>query len=218
LFEDRDVIAVDKPAGVTAQPTPSRAGESLVDQVTTHLGRDAGMVHRLDRETSGITIFGKSKDATSALAEAFRHRKAEKRYLAVTGPGMPKEGTIDLPLSKDPSRPGRWRASNRANGLPAQTAYALLYDGRFCIVSLHPRTGRTHQLRAHLTALGCPILGDVRYGGATSLGDLPAPRCLLHAFELRLPHPSTGAELVLKSPVPEDLVRFFAAANLDVPH
>ncbi|MFL5321618.1 MAG: pseudouridine synthase, partial [Myxococcaceae bacterium] len=88
LFEDRDVIAVDKPAGVTAQPTPSRAGESLVDQVTAHLGRDAGMVHRLDRETSGITIFGKSKDATSAVAEAFRHRKAEKRYLAVTGPGM----------------------------------------------------------------------------------------------------------------------------------
>lgn len=217
LFEDDAVIAVDKPAGVTAQATAAREGESLLDMVQKHLGREAGLVHRLDKETSGVTVFGKTAAATTALAEAFREGKAEKRYFAITGPGLPAEGVIDLPLSKDPSRPGRWRATKRANGIPAVTEFKTVHAGRFCIVSLHPKTGRTHQLRAHLTALGCPILGDKRYGGASELGNWSAPRCLLHAERLTLPHPTTGKPLLLISPVPEDLAVFFRAANLDLP-
>src|SRR5215217_947821 len=111
LHEDADVLAVDKPAGLNAQPTEARVGASLVDQVSGYLGREAGLVHRLDRETSGVTVFGKTPQATSALAAEFREGRARKRYVAATAPGLPESGTVDLPLSKDPSRPGRWRAT-----------------------------------------------------------------------------------------------------------
>lgn len=218
LFEDDELIAVDKPAGITAQPTEGRVGESLVDLVSARLGRPAGLVHRLDRETSGVTVFGKTGTATSALAAEFREGQVHKRYVAATGPGLPESGTVELPLSKDPSRPGRWRASSTANGVPALTDFRTLHSGEaFCLVELLPRTGRTHQLRAHLTALGAPILGDARYGGAAQAGGIPAPRCLLHAQALELAHPRTGALLRIEAPVPEDLRRFFTAAGVPVP-
>lgn len=193
LFEDEDVIAVDKPAGVTAQPTPGRVGDSLVDLVSARLGHEAGLVHRLDKETSGVTVFGKHPAATSRLAAAFREGRAKKQYLAVTAPGLPASGRITLPLSKDPSRPGRWRASERANGVPAETHYTRLADGAVSLVHLLPQTGRTHQLRAHLAGIGHPIVGDRLYGGASG------PRCLLHAWKLEL----DGLSLV--APVPADL-------------
>jgi 23S rRNA pseudouridine1911/1915/1917 synthase len=218
LFEDADVLAVDKPAGVNAQPTEGRVGGSLVDLASAHLGREAGLVHRLDKETSGVTVFGKTSEATSALAGEFREGHARKRYLAATGPGLPPSGTVDLPLSKDPSRPGRWRATRAANGVSAETDFRTLYSSRdFCLVELLPRTGRTHQLRAHLTALGAPILGDARYGGAATAAGLSAPRCLLHARALELRHPGTGKPLYLESPVPEDLLRFFTQAGVTAP-
>lgn len=218
LHEDADVLAVDKPAGLNAQPTEARVGASLVDQVSGYLGREAGLVHRLDRETSGVTVFGKTPQATSALAAEFREGRARKRYVAATGPGLPESGTVDLPLSKDPSRPGRWRASRAANGVPALTHFRTLYAGpEFCVVELLPQTGRTHQLRAHLTALGAPILGDSRYGGAARAGGVEAARCLLHAQALELAHPATGAPLRVEALVPEDLLRFFTLAGVAVP-
>jgi 23S rRNA pseudouridine1911/1915/1917 synthase len=218
LYEDAEVIAVDKPAGVTAQPTEGRVGGSLVDLVGAHLGHEAGLVHRLDRETSGVTVFGKTAQATSALAAEFREGRARKRYVAATGPGLPPSGTVDLPLSKDPSRPGRWRATRAANGVPALTDFRTLHSGpEFCVVELLPQTGRTHQLRAHLTALGAPILGDARYGGAPRAGGVEAARCLLHAQGLELGHPRTGRVLRVEAPVPEDLLRFFTAAGVAVP-
>ncbi len=218
LFEDAELVAVDKPAGVTAQPTEGRVGDSLVDLVSAHLGHPAGLVHRLDRETSGVTVFGKTVAATSALAAEFREGRARKRYVAATAPGLPASGTVDLPLSKDPSRPGRWRASRTANGVPALTDFRTLYAGDdFCLVELLPHTGRTHQLRAHLTALQAPILGDKRYGGAATAGGLSAPRCLLHAQALELAHPRTGQLLRFEAPVPEDLRRFFDQARIVTP-
>ncbi|ATB45838.1 RluA family pseudouridine synthase [Corallococcus macrosporus] len=218
LYEDADVIAVDKPAGVSAQPTEGRVGDSLVDLVGAKLGRAAGLVHRLDRETSGVTVFGKTAEATSALAAEFREGRARKRYVAATGPGLPPSGTVDLPLSKDPSRPGRWRATRAANGVPALTDFHTLFAGpAFCVVELLPRTGRTHQLRAHLTALGAPILGDARYGGAARAQGVEAARCLLHAQALELGHPRTGEALRIEAPVPEDLMRFFLAAGVEPP-
>jgi len=218
LFEDDWLIAVDKPPGITAQPTEGRVGDSLVDLVSARLQRPAGLVHRLDRETSGVTVFGKTPPATTALAEQFREGVARKRYVAATGPGLPPSGTVDLPLSKDPSRPGRWRASAAANGVPALTDFRTLYAGTdFCLVELLPHTGRTHQLRAHLTALQAPILGDSRYGGAAQAGGLSAPRCLLHAQALELAHPRTGQPLRVEAPIPEDLQRFFTAAKLAPP-
>jgi len=219
LHEDADVLVVDKPAGVTAQPTVGRVGDSLVDRVSAHLGRPAGLVHRLDRETSGVTVFGKTAQATTALAAEFREGRARKRYLAATGPvQLAAQGSVDLPLSKDPTRPGRWRASRAANGIPAYTDYRVLHAGtEFCLVELLPRTGRTHQLRAHLTALGAPILGDKRYGGASQAGEIAVPRCLLHAQALELAHPRGGKPVRFEAPVPEDLARFFAVSGVVAP-
>jgi 23S rRNA pseudouridine1911/1915/1917 synthase len=201
VYEDGQVLAVDKPAGVTAQPTPGRVGDSLLDLASAYLGRPAGLVHRLDRETSGLTVFGKSREATSRLAREFREGRAVKQYLAAAAPGLPPEGVIALPLSRDPSRPGRWRASAQANGLSAETRFRRLFEGPVCGVALFPRTGRTHQLRAHLAALGHSIVGDALYGG------LPGPRCLLHARRLQV----LGLELA--APLPEDFVALRQAAD-----
>jgi 23S rRNA pseudouridine1911/1915/1917 synthase len=201
LHEDRDVIAVNKPAGVTAQPTPGRVGDSLLDLVSQHLGFEAGLVHRLDRETSGVTVFGRNPRATSSLAAEFREGRAKKEYLAVVPSGIDAEGTIDLPLSRDPSRPGRWRASRQANGIDALTHFTRLDDdGEQAVVALFPQTGRTHQLRAHLAGIGFPILGDALYGGAD------AARCLLHARKLDL----EALQLAFEAPVPSDVKRFWA--------
>ncbi len=192
LFQSDDVLVVNKPAGLPAQPTPD--GEpSLLDLATTHLGRPAGLVHRLDRDTSGVTVFGASTTSTRALAAAFREGRAKKEYLAVVGPSLPERGVIDTPLSKDPSRKGRWRASTAANGLTALTRYERRWSGDVCLVSLFPQTGRTHQLRAHLASIGFPIVGDTLYGGS------PGSRCLLHALRLEI----DGQQWV--APLPEDL-------------
>ena len=200
LYEDSDVLAVDKPPGITAQPTPGRVGDSLLDLASAYLHRAAGLVHRLDRETSGVTVFGKSAGATAGLAQAFREGRVKKGYLAVTASGLPASGLIELPLSKDPSRPGRWRATAFANGIPAQTHFTRLSDdGAVALVALFPKTGRTHQLRAHLASLGYPIVGDRLYGGAQG------PRCLLHAHWLEVD------ELSIEAPVPQEIARYLPA-------
>jgi 23S rRNA pseudouridine1911/1915/1917 synthase len=197
LYEDAGVLAVDKPPGVTAQPTPGKVGDSLVDLASAYLRKQAGLVHRLDRETSGVTVFGKTPRSTSALAAAFREGRAKKEYLAVTNSGLPASGVIELPLSKDPSRPGRWRASNAANGISAETHFTRLSDdGAVAVVALFPQTGRTHQLRAHLAGIGFPIVGDRLYGGAEG------PRCLLHAHCLEID------ALSIEAPVPPEIARY----------
>ncbi|MCI0569992.1 MAG: RluA family pseudouridine synthase [Myxococcaceae bacterium] len=218
LHEDAAVLAVDKPAGLTAQPTPGRAGDSLLDLVRAHLGREPGLVHRLDRETSGVTVFGKTSSATTALAAQFRDGRARKRYLAICGPALAERGRVDLPLSRDPTRPGRFRATRAANGVPAMTDWVRLHSAPdHALVALFPLTGRTHQLRAHLTALGAPICGDTRYGGEREVAGAPAGRCLLHAQALRLVHPDTGTPLLLEAPLPQDMQRVFDADGVTAP-
>lgn len=199
IFEDEALLVVDKPAGVVAQPTEGRVGDSLIDLARYYLQAAPGLVHRLDRETSGVTIFGKTPEATSALAAEFREGRAKKRYLAVTAAGLPEKGEIDLPLSRDPSRPGRWRASKAFQGIDAVTQYVRLSAGeQFATVELFPLTGRTHQLRAHLAGIGFPIRGDKLYGGS------PDVRCLLHAQRLEL------LGRTFEAPVPADLAPYLA--------
>lgn len=202
VFEDEQVLVVNKAAGVVAQPTEGRVGDSLLDLARYHLGAAPGLVHRLDRETSGVTIFGKTPEATRSLAAEFREGRAQKRYLAVTGPGLPARGTIDLPLSRDPSRPGRWRAGREFNGIDALTEYVRLSSTEaLCTVELFPKTGRTHQLRAHLAAIGFPIRGDAFYGGTG------ADRCLLHAQRLEV------LGRTFEAPLPEDMIEAFPAVR-----
>jgi 23S rRNA pseudouridine1911/1915/1917 synthase len=199
LFEDDDLIVIDKAPGMVSQPTPGRAGGSAVDLVSAHLGTAAGLVHRIDKETSGVLVFGKNRYSTAELAKAFREGLVRKTYLAVVGPGLPVSGVIDLPLSRDPSRPGRWRASRRANGLPAVTHFATIVAGEPTVLALFPKTGRTHQLRAHLRGLEHAIVGDKLYEGAEG------PRCLLHAWRLQI------GRHTFVAPVPSDFPPVSAA-------
>jgi len=218
LFEDAHLLAVDKPAGLLAQPSQGGGADNLWESVGAYLGRPAGLIHRLDRETSGVTVFAKTQAATSELSRQFREGLAKKRYLAVAGPGLPVSGTVDLPLSGDPSRPGRYRATRAAHGVSAVTDFTRLFDSaEHTLVALFPRTGRTHQLRAHLTALGAPILGDARYGGRPHAAGIPALRCLLHAQGLWLSHPVSGTSLLLEAPVPADVSAFFEQAAVAPP-
>ncbi len=198
IFEDEALLVVDKPAGVVAQPTEGRVGDSLLDLARYYLGSDPGLVHRLDRETSGVTVFGKTPEATRALAAEFREGRARKRYLAVTAKELPARGEINLPLSRDPSRPGRWRASKLFQGIEAVTHYVrLTATEAFATVELFPLTGRTHQLRAHLAGIGFPIRGDKLYGGSVDV------RCLLHAQRLEV------LGRTFEAPSPADLAGYF---------
>jgi 23S rRNA pseudouridine1911/1915/1917 synthase len=217
LFEDELLLAVDKPAGLPAQPTPGGA-RSLLDQATEWLGRPAGLVHRLDRDTTGVTVFGKTREATSALAQAFRTGQVRKQYLAVTGPTLAAEGVCTVALARDPSRPGRWRRAASGSGVPAETRFRRLGGtDQLAVAALWPRTGRTHQLRAHLASLGAPIAGDRLYGGQRTLDETEIDRVLLHAHMLGLPASGNRGPVAFEAPLPEDMRRWFDLVGLRPP-
>ncbi len=206
LHEDADLVAVDKPPGVPSQPTLTTDRGTLPDLVSALLGAPVTLVHRLDRETSGVVVLARTKAAAAALAEAFRTGTPRKTYLALCARApAPPEGRLDAPLGKDPSRAGLRRVDPR--GDPAATAYRTLREGpHAALVEASPETGRTHQIRVHLAHAGAPLLGDPRYGGPRRVGETAIPRVLLHARRLELAHPATGAPLVLEAPVPGDFL------------
>ncbi|WP_242345895.1 RluA family pseudouridine synthase [Anaeromyxobacter terrae] len=205
IYADQDLVAVDKPAGVPSQPTLTSDQGTLPELVAALLGAPVTLVHRLDRETSGVTVLARSAAAAAALAEAFRTGTPEKTYLALCARApSPPEGRIDAPLGKDPARAGLRRVDPRGDA--AATRYRTLREGPLAaLVEARPETGRTHQIRVHLAHLGAPLLGDSRYGGPRRVGEVAIPRVMLHARRLEIDHPSTGARLVLEAPVPEDL-------------
>lgn len=234
LFRDAHVLAVDKPPHVLVQPgegaAPGRDG-TLDAAVLALVGRgDAvtfkpGLAHRIDRGTSGIVLFGLSAEGLRGLTEAFRNRRVEKRYLAlVAGSPEKDEFSVDLPLARDPSDDSRGKRVKVSRGGDAQTAVtdfrvlARSADGEFALVEARPRTGRTHQIRAHLRAAGLPILGDPTYGDPRRE---PAwrrrtglRRQFLHAWKIRLDHPVGGSPIDVESPLPPDLARAAAACGV----
>jgi 23S rRNA pseudouridine1911/1915/1917 synthase len=205
LYADEHLVAVDKPPFVAAQATLTTDRGALPDLVLALLGAPVTIVHRLDRETSGVTVLARTAAAAAALSDAFRDGAVEKSYLALASrPPAPPSGRVDAPLGPDPLRPGRRAVV--AGGGAAATRYETLRAGPSgtALVACHPETGRTHQIRVHLAHLGAPLLGDARYGGPRRVLEVSVPRVMLHARRLALRHPATGAPLVLEAPVPDD--------------
>jgi tRNA pseudouridine32 synthase/23S rRNA pseudouridine746 synthase len=200
LHDDADVIAVDKPAGLLSVPG---RGEHLADCLITRVQKvfpHALLVHRLDRDTSGVMIFGLNPHAQRTLSTQFQERQTKKMYVArVWGVPEEKMGTVDLPLIVDwLNRPLQMVCHE--TGKPSVTDWRLLKDqGETARIRLIPKTGRTHQLRLHMMALGYPILGDPFYGHTESQA---YPRMMLHSEELRVKHPENGQSLRVRAKPP----------------
>ncbi len=209
IYEDEHLVVLDKPAGVAVHPGAGTRRETLLPQLLAlaALGGDdpdrPGVVHRLDRDTSGLLIVARSEDAYGALQNAIRNREVERRYLAlVRGRPQSRTGRIDAPIGRD--RRERTRRSLDTDEPREAISHFELVEQlpEHSLLEIRLETGRTHQIRVHLAAIGLPVSGDPRYGVS---GDLGLPRQFLHAFALRFSHPVTGDELDLRSPLPDDL-------------
>jgi 23S rRNA pseudouridine955/2504/2580 synthase len=196
VFEDHALIVLDKPAGLAVQGgTGTRRHLDGLLQAWAAGGERPRLVHRLDRDTSGLLVVAKTAAAAAKLTEAFRRQRVEKLYWAlVVGRPPAAQGWIDQPLAKQPGRGGE-RVAASATGVPARTAYRLVgRAGKVAAwLALKPLTGRTHQLRAHCALLGVPIIGDGKYGGARAHPEGAPKGLMLHAREIRLPHPDGGS-------------------------
>jgi 23S rRNA pseudouridine1911/1915/1917 synthase len=214
IYEDRDVVVINKPAGLLThskgalnlEPTvASFMAAKITDKVLT--GSRAGIVHRLDRPTSGVIICARTHDALRWLQRQFADRKADKTYLAIVeGKLQPAEAIIDAPIGRNPQRPQAFKVI--AGGKPAQTRYRLLDSysknrREYSLVELKPLTGRTHQIRVHLAYIGHPVAGDFAYGRTK---DEPM---LLHAYKLAVNLPA-GSRRVFTAPIPKSFKDFAA--------
>jgi 23S rRNA pseudouridine1911/1915/1917 synthase len=215
LYQDADVVAIDKPAGMVVHAGAGHHRGTLVNALLHHFGQLSstggelrpGIVHRLDRETSGVLIVARTDQAHEALAEQFRTRKVEKTYLAlVRGHISPPEGTITKRITRDPVR--RTRMTTRIeSGRTALTHYRTLEQfAKLSFLEVKIGTGRTHQIRVHLSSIGHPIVGDSLYGAPRRAEGVPAPdRFFLHAQRLRFQSPSTGEPIEIESPLAPEL-------------
>jgi len=208
LYRDGLILIIDKPAGwpVHSGPSGRPSLEDHFDQLRFGLPRLPALAHRLDAETSGCLVLGRHPKALRKLGRLFSSGMVQKTYLAVVHGRPPQdEGAIDLPLAKVSSRGAGWRMTiDRAAGKPALTRYRLLDAGDgTSLLELSPETGRTHQIRVHLAALGCPILGDDKYGSAALEN---TSEMHLHARRIILPLRRTQAPVDICAPIPQHFI------------
>jgi 23S rRNA pseudouridine1911/1915/1917 synthase len=216
VYEDDHLLVVDKPAGMVVHPAPGHATGTLVNALRGRgiAGGDAyrpGIVHRLDRDTSGLLMVAKDPAVHRRLQEMIRRREVERRYIAlVHGRPASVSGTIDAPVGRDPQR----RVSMAVGGVgarPAVTHFRILEELRdLTLVEARLETGRTHQIRVHFLAIGHPVVGDPVYARRDALG---VGRQFLHSAVLGFVHPVTGETLRFESPLPEDLAAALAEAR-----
>lgn len=220
IYQDDDLAAVDKPAGLIAHPTASVRTGTVVNAL---LGRmelskedvydphredyRPGIVHRLDKDTSGVMVVAKHDDAHRALSDAFKKRLTVKEYVAIAVGDVPDEVRVDAPIGRHPINRQTMTVGG-SNPRPASTTFRVLDRAPgHVLVKATPRSGRTHQIRVHLAHLGAPILGDEVYGRPSGA----IARQALHAFRLTLPHPRDGSAVTFVAPVPEDMVAAWLA-------
>jgi len=223
VYADDDLLVVDKPAGLVVHPGSGNATGTLVQGLLARYPEMAtvgdparpGIVHRLDKDTSGLLLVARSQPAYEGLTASLAARQVERRYRAlVWGHPAASSGMVDAPIGRSPRDPTRMAVSTR--GREARTRYEVdtTYSDPAAVALLTCRleTGRTHQIRVHLSAIGHPVVGDRRYGG--DRGSLDAPRTVLHATSLRLDHPTRpDTEVEIESPLPADLVALLATLD-----
>ena len=218
LYEDEDIVVVNKPPGMVTHPAPGVTSGTLVNAVLgrwVERGDDPlrpGIVHRLDKETSGVIVVARHEAALRRLSDAFRQRFVFKRYLALTE-GVPMSTTVIAPIGRHPVH----RHKMHVGGIKAryaETDFEVLAEaGGRALVEARPHTGRTHQIRVHLKHLHTPILADPLYGKPSPLID----RLALHAYELRVPHPRSGKIMSFTAPLPADMAAAWEKAGGDWP-
>ncbi|HEX2232574.1 MAG TPA: RluA family pseudouridine synthase [Thermoleophilaceae bacterium] len=211
VYQDEHLLVVDKPAGVVTHPAPGHRGPTLAGALagTAAGGVDperAGIVHRLDRDTSGLMVVAKTEAAHAALTRMMRRREIRREYLAlVSGHPEADEGTIEAPLGRDRAR--RTVVSTRSDRPRRAVTHFRVVERfpRTSLLEVRLETGRTHQIRAHLAAIGHPVCGDPSYGGRECGRRLGLERQFLHSFKLMFSHPSSGEWLSCESKPPVDL-------------
>ena len=214
LYEDDDIVAVDKPVGVAAHPSPGWIGPTVVGGLaaaghrvaTSGAAERQGVVHRLDVGTTGVMVVAKSEQAYSVLKDAFRRREVDKRYAAlVQGHPDPTRGTVDAPIDRHPTHD--YKRAVVAGGRESVTHYETVEAYRAAtLLEVRLETGRTHQIRVHMAAIHHPCVGDLTYGADPTLAArLGLERQWLHARSLTIAHPRDGRSLHLESPIPPDL-------------
>jgi RluA family pseudouridine synthase len=221
IHEDAAILAFNKPAGLSSQGGrgQTRTLDDLLAAFAKASGQRPRLVHRLDRDTSGVILTAKTKPAAGFLGKALMGRRVRKTYLAIVTPGAPdpRQGLIETPLRRDEQGREAFMRTCAADHPDAETASTLYRtlaasEGA-ALVELNPRTGRMHQLRVHLASIGRPIAGDARYGGALVLGGVAVQRAMLHASAIEFPHPD-GDRVTISAPPPADFQRLAAALNL----
>jgi tRNA pseudouridine32 synthase/23S rRNA pseudouridine746 synthase len=222
IYEDEHILALNKPSGLSSQG--GRGQVNTLDEMLAAFAKSNGnrprLIHRLDRDTSGVILTAKTKPAAGFLGKAMMGRRVRKSYLAIVAtPPSPATGLIETPLRRDeqgreafmrvcpPDHPDAETARSRYRTLAAADGAALL--------ALRPETGRMHQLRVHLASVGSPIAGDARYGGSLRLGNAAVSRLMLHAAALEFPHPAGGTRRI-EAPIPADMRAVMAATGLEM--
>ncbi len=221
LYKDDEVIALDKPPGLPVQggTGSNKHVDGALDGLRFELPKRPKLVHRLDKDTSGVLLLARTANAAKWLTEAFRHRSARKTYWAVVV-GEPRfaSGTIDLPIAKLPGRAGEKMTVDQDQGQRAITDYVVVEQlgRRTAWVAMRPRTGRTHQLRVHMNALGTPIFGDGKYGGERAFLDAGAlsRKLHLHARSIAVQRPD-GSWLEIEAELPEHMARTWEFLGFD---
>ena len=213
VYEDSDLLVVDKPAGLTVHPAPGHPSHTLINAILSHVPRlpeaddlqRPGVVHRLDKDASGLMVVAKNKEAQLNLASQFKARSVVKAYLVlVKGHLTPDDGVIEAPIGRDPRNRKRMAVVAQGEGREARTDYHVLkHIGDYTLLEVRPETGRTHQIRVHLSAIGYPVFGDRVYGARSER----LPRLFLHACRLGFRLPSSGEYREFTSNLPPDLER-----------